>query len=141
MPHTASAGDLEFRDRFESGEFPPQQFDHRAHVRLAYVYLVLNDTDGAYAAMRTALLRFLERQGIDASKYHDTITRAWVMAVRHFMATSDAADSADAFIELNPELLDTRIMLSHYSAEVLFSPAAREHFVPPDREGIPRYKD
>jgi hypothetical protein len=39
----------------------------------------------------------------------------------------------------NPVLLDSRIMLTHYSAELLFSPAARAAYVPPDLSGIPEH--
>jgi len=34
-------------------------------------------------------------------------------------------------------LLDTKVMLIHYSAETLFSPEARASFVEPDLEVIP----
>jgi hypothetical protein len=37
-------------------------------------------------------------------------------------------------------VLDTKIMLTHYSAEVLFSPEARALFVEPDLDPIPRYR-
>jgi hypothetical protein len=47
--------------------------------------------------------------------------------------------SADEFIERNPKLLDSGIMLSHYSCEVLFSSAARAAFVVPDVEPIPEH--
>jgi hypothetical protein len=61
------------------------------------------------------------------------------MAVRHFMEASPACESADAFIEQNPKLLDSKIMLTHYSAEVLFSDEARAQFVEPDLSPIPKY--
>ena len=87
--------------------------------------------------MRGALLSFLEHNGIPRSKLHETITRAWVLAVRHFMSRSPSASSAD-FIARNQELLDSKIMLTHYSASVLFSPDARASFVEPDLDPIPR---
>ena len=63
---------------------------------------------------------------IPASKYHETLTRAWILAVHHFMHRSPDAASADDFIERNPLLLDSKIMLTHYSAGLLFSePRAR----------------
>jgi hypothetical protein len=67
------------------------------------------------------------------------MTRAWVMAVRHFMEQTPSSDSADAFIEANPRMLDSKIMLTHYSAEVLFSDEARAKFVEPDLRPIPKY--
>ena len=88
--------------------------------------------------MRETLLRFLARHGVDGSKYHDTLTRAWILAVRHFMARTPDAASADAFIDANPVLLDSKIMLTHYSTELPFSDDARRQFVEPDLDPIPR---
>ena len=139
MAHRVSGEDRRFRAQFEAGQFPPAQFDHRAHLRLAYIYLAEHGTDKACQLMQHALLTFITSNGVDPSKYHDTITRAWIMAVRHFMEISPDAESADAFIENNPRMLDAGIMLTHYSAEVLFSDEARARFVEPDLDPIPRY--
>ena len=116
---------------------------HEAHVRLAYIYLVEGDTDSAVQRMRESLLAFLEHHGIPPGKFHETLTRAWVLAVRHFMNKSgntsgnksknesgneSRSTSAVDFIARNPELLDSRIMLTHYSASVLLSADARKTF-------------
>ncbi len=135
----SSTEDRAFRDQFESGVFPPAEFDHRAHLRLAYVYMTEHDTETAYRLMRDALHNFLEHNAVDSSKYHDTMTRAWILAVRHFMEATSSQDSADSFIEQNPEMLDAKIMMTHYSAEVLFSDEARARFVEPDLDPIPRH--
>lgn len=135
-----SDDDRRFRADFEACAIPPAVFDHRAHVRLAYTYLAEVDDEAALARMRAALLAFLRHNGVDPSKYHETMTRAWILAVRHFMEKSPACASADAFIASNPTLLDTKIMLTHYSAEVLFSDEARSRFVEPDLGEIPRHE-
>jgi hypothetical protein len=57
------------------------------------------------------------------------------------METTSSAESADSFIEQHPEMLDSKIMLTHYSAEVLFSDEARIKFVEPDLDPIPRYDE
>jgi hypothetical protein len=139
MKHLLSDDDRHFRAEFEACRYPPAMFDHRGHLRLAYVYLAESDTESAVASMRAALLVFLRHHGVDVSKYHETITRAWILAVRHFMEISPAASSADAFIDANPILLDSKIMLTHYSAELLFSEEARARFVEPNLDRIPRY--
>lgn len=137
MPHhELSQDDRNFRSAFEAGTFTPSQFNHPAHVRLAYVYLVEGDVEAAVEKMRAALLSFLEHHDIPRSKFHETITRAWVLAVRHFMNKSTSTSAAD-FMANNPELLDSKIMLTHYSASVLFSPDARAAFVEPDLDPIP----
>ena len=69
---------------------------------------------------------------------------------RHELSTQDCefhsafeagSVSAADFIARNPELLDSRIMLTHYSASVLFSADARECFVEPDLDPIPQPGD
>ena len=139
LKHDLSISDREFRAAFEAGAFAPADFSHRAHVRLAYVYLAESDVDLALERMRGALLTFLCHHDIPASKYHATLTRAWILAVDHFMHRSSVASSADDFIERNPKLLDTKIMLTHYSADLLFSDHAREQFVEPNLDPIPRH--
>lgn len=135
--HQLSPDDRDFRSAFEACTLPPGQFNHAAHVRLAYVYLAESDPESAVRKMRAALLHFIEHNGIPREKFHETITRAWVLAVGHFMGRSRSTSFAD-FIARNPDLLDTRIMLTHYSASVLFSEGARASFVEPDLEPIPR---
>lgn len=137
--HELSDADREFRRAFEAGAFAPADFSHRQHVRLAYVYLVDSDVDLALERMRAALVCFLSHHGIPATKYHETLTRAWILAVHHFMHRTPEASSADDFIDRNPALLDSRIMLTHYSAGLLFSDGARAQFVEPDLDPIPRH--
>src|SRR5882672_11635323 len=104
MEHRLSIEDAAFRRAFEACEVAPPAFDHAAHVRLAYAYLC-----------------------------ECSLTRAWIMAVDHFMQQSSSdSDSAASFISSNAQLLDSKIMLTHYSAEVLFSATARQTFVQPD---------
>jgi hypothetical protein len=137
--HEMSSADREFRRAFEAGAFAPADFSHRQHVRLAYVYLVDSDVNLALDRMRAALVCFLSHHGIPATKYHETLTRAWILAVHHFMHRTPEATSADDFIDRNPMLLDSKIMLTHYSAGLLFSAAARAEFVEPDLDPIPRH--
>jgi hypothetical protein len=53
------------------------------------------------------------------------------------MNRSTSKSSAD-FIAKNQEVLDSKIMLTHYSASVLFSSDARASFVEPDLDPIPQ---
>lgn len=141
MTHLSSEADQAFRRHLEACEVAPADFDHRAHLRLAYVYLTEGDSEAAHAAMRRAIHGFIECNDVDPSKYHETITRAWILAVRHFMERTPACTSFDAFIEHNPVMLDSKIMLTHYSREQLFSDEARASFVEPDLDPIPRHGD
>ncbi|NUO82130.1 hypothetical protein HUU05_18830 [candidate division KSB1 bacterium] len=139
MRHLLSTEDRIFQRALEACEFPPAQFNHRAHLKLAYIYLAEHDTETACRLMRDAIQNLLEHNHIDISKYHETLTRAWIMAVRHFMEKTSNSESADAFIDQHPQMLDSKIMLTHYSAELVFSDEARAKFIEPDLEPIPRY--
>ena len=139
MRHRTSAEDRSFASAFEACEVPADSFDHAGHVRLAYVYLCEHTVDAAVVRMKDALLAFLTHLGVSHTKYHETITRAWIMAVSHFMSESIPCESAAAFMANNPRLLDSKIMLKHYSAEVLFSPEARQSFVKPNIRPIPEH--
>ena len=141
MKHQMANADREFKAQFETCVLSPSEFNHRAHLRLAYVYLVEHHDDMACQLMRDSLLRFLNHHGVDISKFHETMTRAWILAVRYFMEHDSGADSANTFIDNNPKMLDKNIMMTHYSAELLFSEKAREQFVTPDRDPIPRYEN
>jgi hypothetical protein len=116
----------------------PVDFGHREHVRLAYVYLCREQPERAYESMKRALLAFLERIGAGTSKYNETITHAWIMAINHFMESSEHCRDFNAFVQKNPQVLDPAIMLEHYSARTLFSDGAREQVLEPDIAPIPR---
>jgi hypothetical protein len=139
LKHDLSTNDREFRAAFEAGAFAPANFSHRAHVQLAYVYLAESDVELALERMRAALVSFLSHHGIPATRYHETLTRAWLLGVNHFMHRSPVASSSDDFIARNPILLDSKIMLTHYSADLLFSDQARAGFVEPNLDPIPRH--
>ena len=139
MKHEVSKADMEFLAAFEAGAFAPADFNHRAHVRLAYIYLAMNDVERATTLMRAAIVNFLKHHGITPTRYHETLTQAWILAVFHFMHRTPSALSAEDFVRQTPLLLDSRIMLTHYSAELLYSPRARSHFVQPDLDPIPRH--
>lgn len=134
--HATVPEDTAFRVAFEAGRISPSEFDHLAHLRLAYVYLVEGEVDCAEGRMRKALLAFLAANNIPAGKFHETLTRAWLLAVRHFMNRSESCSFAE-FAANSQRLLDSKVMLTHYSAETLFSTAARAAFVRPDLQAIP----
>ena len=74
MKHQLSNEDQEFKLQFESCELPAIEFNYRSHLRLAYVYLAEYEDDMAYQLMRDSLVRFIEHNGVDISKFHETIT-------------------------------------------------------------------
>jgi len=138
--HALSDDDRRFEASFSARTVAPAEFTHKAHLRLAYVFLAQDDVDVAHGKIRDAIGRFLAHHQIDPAKYHETLTRAWLLAVRHFMDRAGNTDSAEGFLSRSSVLLDPSVMLSHYSKEVLYSPAARASFVEPDLDPIPQQR-
>lgn len=134
---SCSAADRAFVAELTSGRLAPAAFDHMAHLRLAYVLLCDRDRDGAHDAMSAALRSFLAHHGLDVGKVSVTITRAWILAVAHFMERHPDTRSADAFLSEASVLKDAAVMLTHYSPERLFSSVARRRWVAPDLDPIP----
>lgn len=138
MQHEVSGEDQEFLRSFDDCEVEPADFNHKAHLKLAYILLAMHGVKGAAPRFRAALQAFLQRNDIDPTKYHETVTQAWLLAVLHFMERAGATASAEEFVKANPVLHDPRIMLTHYSRELIASDRARREFVEPDLDPIPR---
>jgi len=124
--------DEDFIRRFEACEL--SSFTHVDHVRVAYVYARRGGTTAAVrGAMR--IRRLAEAKGA-AGKFHVTMTVAWARVVAHLVERSEPSDF-EAFLAAHPMLLDRRLLASHYSDAVMFSPEARARFVDPDRHALP----
>ena len=137
MSHRVSEADEAFHASFHRFELPAGGFDHLAHLRMAYVTLCRLDPAEAVKEVRRSLHAFIEHNEVDPAKYHETITRAWVMAVRHFMDETAPCRGFEEFIERNARLADAKIMLQHYTPELLYSEGARARWVEPDVAPIP----
>ncbi|MDP2574380.1 hypothetical protein Q8W40_19470 [Vibrio penaeicida] len=128
-----------FCEHVEQCLFPISDFDHKSHIRLAYLYLTQYGVEDAVIKVREVLFNLLKYNDIEPlGKYHETLTKAWLLAVKHFMNKTEKCTTADEFIKHNPALLDTAIMMTHYKKETLFSARARAEFIEPDLLPIPR---
>lgn len=141
MPNLTSTADSVFQQKLESFDWPPSDFNHKLHIWIAYIYLCQMPQEKAFQAMRSWTLKYLAHHNVPPMKYHETLTRAWMLAVKHFMERTPSSVSGEDFIEQNPIMLDAKIMLTHYSKSRLFSDLARKEFIEPDLDPIPRYPD
>jgi len=123
--------DEAFARAFEEGAITPAQFDHVAHVRVAWIYLQESPSVAeALSRMRDAIRRFAASAGVPG-KYHETITVLWVRLladVRDAGASGELSDVLHAY----PALADKDLALQYYSRERLFSDEARAVWVEPD---------
>jgi len=143
--YSASVPDTELLRAFEACEIPQPDWDHRAHVRVAWMCLESSaDFEEAAARMRQGVVasnRATEARG-EALKggYHETLTRCWLRLIERAMGEGDGAgaDDSRAFVESCPHLLDFARTYDHYSAERLWSAEACKTFVEPDRAPLPK---
>lgn len=135
---TASTRPLDddaFLAAFLAGTLQAADFDHRGHLRAAWLLLRRHPTPEAVALGCAGIRALATRLGA-AGKFHHTRTEA----LMHCMAApARAAADWPAFLVAVPELVqDARgVLAHHYSLAVLDAPAARERFVPPDLRPLP----
>jgi len=116
---------------FDAVALEPEHFDHRGHLRVAWLNLKRHDTDEACRRV-CAGIRALAMKFGAPEKFNHTLTEALV----RIMATRLKEDEDfDAFMQANPDLVrDCPEVLGHYySEERLHSDAARKGWVAPDR--------
>lgn len=124
--------DAEFARAFEAGAVAPADFDHRSHLRVAWVYVREGPGfDAALARMRAAIQRFAVAAG-KPEKYHETLTVLWMRLLADVMEQEgEAREFADVLLD-HPSLADKDWPLRFYSRERLFSDEARRGWVPRD---------
>lgn len=119
--------DAEFLAAFEAGQLAPGEFNHRAHLRVAYLYLCQQPFLEACMAMRDSLCRFAAQIG-KPGLYHETITVAFMSLVAERIAAAPEADWA-SFALANPGLFSRELLAGYYQPATLASAAARQRLV------------
>lgn len=120
---------------FESCTTKPSEFDHRAHLTVAFAYLHLSQLTVAEARERmlAALYRFLDHNHVDRSKYNETITLFWIKLIRSFLDRTDRARSVAGIAnEMIEAYGNSQLIFDYYSKEALFSEEARKMWIEPD---------
>lgn len=125
--------DTAFLAAFRDGTLSTAQFRHRDHVRMAWLYVRTHGAASAAEAFATDLRRFAAAKGVPGL-YHATITGAYIALIAERDAAMPEA-SWETFASAHPDLLTWKpgVLDRYYSAERLWSPAARAQFLMPDR--------
>jgi hypothetical protein len=130
--------DEEFLAAFEACTL--DEFHHRDHIKIAYLHLRRHPLDDAITKVRTGLqaLAVAWAAPVDDLElgYHETMTQAWVRLVHLAMTDRSAAESADAFCDQQPELMQKTHLQLYYSRERLFTWEAKRQFVEPDLSSL-----
>src|SRR5687767_11844656 len=126
--------DEEFLAAFE--RCAVEEFHHRDHVKVAYLYLRRYPLDEAIVKVRAGLqaLAVAWNAPVDDLEkgYHETMTQAWVRLVHVKLRECGEAENADAFCDREAQLMQKACLDSFYSRERLFTWAAKREYVEPD---------
>ena len=128
--------DEDFLRAFEELSFPADQFHHREHIRVAWLYLKSSDATRAAERMATGILRFANHQGA-TQKYHHTLTLAWMRLVAAALVETPDGYNFTEFLAEHPELGDKDLLKKYYSPKLLQTNTAREGWVEPDLRPLP----
>lgn len=127
-----SRSDLEFLQAFESRTLPETDFNHRGHLRLAWLYLRQFSLEEAVHRTAAGISAYAASAGAEG-KFHHTLTEA-IVRIMHKRMIPAKLSNFDEFLRKNPDLIDNMqdIVLSYYSRDRLNSQQARRTFLPPD---------
>lgn len=135
--------DRELLRQFESCTLPFGEWNHRTHVKIAFLYLREHPFDIALGKMREGIKAYNAKNNVPEGElegYNETTTHAFMLLTRatmsaygEFLATPDA----DSFCDTHPQLLSRHVL------RLFYSPARRRHreaktrFVEPDLAPLP----
>ena len=125
-----------FAQAFENCTLPNDQFHHRDHLRLAFIYLRRYGLDQAGIRISESICRFATHHR-GAEKYHQTITIAWMRLLAAAAQDMPSSATLDQIFEAVPALLNKNTICEYYSPALLTSPEARRHFAEPDVKPLP----
>ena len=141
---TNNVNDDEHLRRFEDQSLPRELWHHRAHLKVAYLYLTRFPFEEALRRLRIGIKAFNLAKGIadtPTGGYHETMTQAWLQLVHTTLCQFGPAASADAFFEAQTQLKEKRTLLLFYSRDRIMSPEAKTTFLAPDLAPLPRPLD
>ena len=125
---------------FEDTSWPLERWTHRAHLTVAWTYLVAHGLEGATEKMRAGIQRYNAAHDLPEARdrgYHETLTLAWLHVLDGVMQAHGQGDSSEAFLEAQPYLLQRFLLRLYYSRPRIMSWEAKRAFVTPDLASFP----
>jgi hypothetical protein len=126
---------------FEIGDLPHVEWNHGAHLTVAFWYLSRLDLAQATERIRSGIVHYNDCQGTantDHSGYHETLTRFWIGVVVKFL---DAVDSQQVELDGVNQLLESYagrsgLWREYYSFDLIRSVESRRQWIEPDRKAL-----
>jgi hypothetical protein len=136
--------DAELVRQFEACTLPFEQWTHRSHVKVAYLYLDRCSFPEAMERIRANIKRYNaanNRPDGPLEGYNETTTHALlhlIAAVKSAYAKTHAVKNADEFCDMHPQLMSKHVLRFFYSPARRMNPQAKFQFVEPDLAPLPK---
>ncbi|KAK7113525.1 uncharacterized protein [Littorina saxatilis] len=134
-----SVGDQLFLQAFEDATLPFEDWNHEAHLRMAWNYIKDYGEEAAQPYIKLGIQKYNERNRDKIQTgYHETITMFFIHLVSKAIKQSvDADKSFEEFLKHNQHLKDSALLFQYYNKDTLFQEDARHRFIPPDKKELP----
>jgi hypothetical protein len=136
--------DRDLLRQFESCSLPFEQWTHRAHVRVGYLYLCEHPFDLALDLVRRGVQRYNAANAVPESPtsgYNETTTHAFLHLIAAAMAAygeTHPVEDSNRFCDMHPQLMTKHALRLFYSPQRRMDPRAKSEFVEPDLAPLPR---
>lgn len=132
---------------FEDRTLPFEEWTHRAHVRVGYLYLTCYPFPEALERVRKGIQAYNAANGVNegpTSGYNETTTQAFLRiiagTIQSYGALVPTPDS-ESFCEAHPQVMTRQVLRLFYSPEQRSRPEAKSQFVEPDLAPLPALRN
>src|SRR5262245_4680781 len=105
--------DTELLQRFEAQAISRSERTHRLHVRMAYLYLRQHPFDEALERIQIGIQKLNAANAVPEAPqqgYNETMTVAWARLVHTTIEEQGPAETSDAFVDRQPQLLCSTLL-------------------------------
>jgi hypothetical protein len=137
-----SIGDEVFLQAFENHELKLEEWTHRAHVRMAWIYFSAADVTDPHIRIRQGIQAYNRANATRVQHgYNETITSFYChlvsMAVQRDKQQGLESSDFMEFLERYPFLDQSSFLFEYYTKEYVHSDRAKKEFLLPDRKPLP----
>ncbi len=135
--------DEELQTHFEDLTLPFELWNHRMHVRIAYIYSKSLSYSDALVRLREGIKAYNKKNKVIESQttgYNETMTVAFLRLIRTAIDAYEEifpTEDSESFCDKHPHLLAKTILRAFYSPERRGLPEAKTQFVAPDLSTLP----
>lgn len=121
--------------RFEACQLPYEHWTHRAHLAVAVMYLRQHTFENALARTRERIQAYNHHCG-DPDGYNETVTRMFLRKIHAETERSHRGLTMHEEVAELSRICTVAWLYRYYSAELIWSDAAKSGWVEPDGQKI-----